>query len=509
MIVALVGLPGAGKTRIGRELAERLHFDFVDTDHLLQQRHGKPAGELFASLGHARFREEESRVLAEALSGERRVVSTGGGTILRPENRQLLRGVRVIGLTARDGQLLGRLRGGRGRPVLEPDPVQRLQELRRERGPLYEEVAEAWFWTESAPSRAVDRIYSFLQLDRLAPGVYFGRGARRHAGAFSGFGKSLLLQQPTVAASWGDALVSQLRYGGRQARSVTVPDGDAAKEFSVYAGILSQAAQFGLGRDEPVLALGGGAVCDLAGFVAATYLRGVPLVLLPTTVLAQADAALGGKTGINLPEGKNLAGAFYPSRATLIDPEMLRTLPHTTFRDGLSEVVKCGVGLDAALFAAAERWPRLPAGPQLDYAIGRAAAAKLDIVAEDPLEQSGERAKLNLGHTVAHAIEAQTGYAVPHGQAVAIGLAAIARYAQRRHGFRDAGRVIGVLRRLGLPTTWSGDPQSLLPYIGRDKKRQAGRLRLVVPQRIGSCELVEVDSDEAYALALMATGENA
>ncbi|MDA8345907.1 MAG: bifunctional shikimate kinase/3-dehydroquinate synthase [Thermaerobacter sp.] len=503
MIVALVGLPGAGKTRIGRELAERLQFEFLDTDHLLQSRYGKPVGELLISMGTSRFRDEESRVLAEALSGDRRIVSTGGGTILRQENRDRLREVRVIGLTARDGQLLGRLRGGKGRPVLEPDPAERLRALRWERGPLYEEVAEAWFWTESAPSRAVDRIYSFLQLDRLGPGVYFGRGARRHAGAFSGFGKSMLLMQPTVREAWGESLLAQLHYGGRQTADVVVPDGDAAKELPIYENLLSRAAQFGMGRDEPVLALGGGAVCDLAGYVAATYLRGVPLVLVPTTVLAQADAALGGKTGLNLAEGKNLVGAFYPARATLIDPETLRTLPHAAFRDGLSEVVKCGVGLDAELFAAAERWPRLPAGPHLDFAISRAAGTKLRIVASDPFEKSGERAKLNLGHTIAHAVEAQSGFTVTHGRAVAIGLSAVARYAAARHGFRDAARVIATLRRLGLPTSWSGDPQSLLPFIGRDKKRQAGRLRLVVPTRIGSCELVEVGSEDALLLAQM------
>ncbi len=504
MIVALVGLPGAGKTRIGRELAQRLRFEFLDTDHLLQSRFGLPAGELYESLGEERFRAEESIVLAQALEGESRVVSTGGGTILRAENRELLHRVRVVGLTARDGQLLGRLRGGKGRPVLSPDPAQRLQDLRRVRSPLYEEVAEAWFWTESAPGRAVDRIQSFLQMQRLGPGVYFGRGARRHAGGFSGFGKSLLVQQPSVREVWGGPLLAQLRYGGRQVQDALVPDGDTAKEVSVYASLLEQAARFGMGRDESVVALGGGAVCDLAGFVAATYLRGVPLVLVPTTVLAQADAALGGKTGINLPEGKNLVGAFHPARATLIDPETLRTLPHGAFRDGLSEVVKCGVGLDAELFAAAERWPRLPAGPQLDFAISRAAAAKVAIVAADPFERSGERAKLNLGHTVAHAIEAQSGYAVSHGRAVAIGLAAIARYAAAHHGFREAPRVIATLRRLGLPTSWSGDPRALLPYIGRDKKRHAGRLRLVVPLRIGSCELVEVGEEAAETLAAMA-----
>jgi 3-dehydroquinate synthetase/shikimate kinase len=503
VIVALVGLPGAGKTRIGRELAERLGLQFLDTDQMLQERLGAPAAELYERLGEAAFRDEETRTLKEALSGRDRVVSTGGGTVLRPDNRRLLRNVRVLGLTARDPQLLSRLRGGRGRPVLAPNPADRLQILRRDRLPFYEEVAEAWFWTESAPTRAVERIVEFLALERLGTGVYFGRGARRFVGSFSGFGGSLLLTQPPLAEGWARALLDNLRYGERRATMEVVPDGEAAKDFRVYEGLLRRMAERGMTRDETVVAVGGGAVTDLGGFLAASYMRGVPLILVPTTVVGQADAALGGKTGINLPEGKNLVGAFYPARATLVDPDTLRTLPLNQFRDGLAEVVKCGVGLDAELFAACAAWRRPPAGAALDFALARAARAKLRVVAADPRE-SGERAKLNLGHTAGHAVEAASGYRLSHGRAVSVGLAAIARLAERRYAFAQAADVLALLRRLDLPTHYQGDPQDLWGYLVHDKKHGSLGYRLVVPLRIGRCEVVSVDEEEMRELAALA-----
>jgi 3-dehydroquinate synthetase len=503
VIVALVGLPGAGKSRIGRELSQRLGYPFLDTDQMLQERLGAPAGDLYQRLGEDAFRDEESRTLREALGWGDAVVSTGGGTILRSENRNLLRGVRVLGLTARDPHLLSRLRGGKGRPVLAPDPADRLPALRRDRLPLYDEVAEAWFWTESAPSRAVERIMDFIALERLAPGVYFGRGARRFAGAFTGFGRSLLLTQPPLAESWARPLQDSLGYGERQVTLEVVPDGEAAKEFTVYEVLLRRMASLRMTRDEAVVALGGGAVTDLGGFLAASYMRGVPLVLVPTTVVGQADAALGGKTALNLPEGKNLVGAFYPAVATLVDPETLRTLPLAAFRDGLAEVVKCGVGLDAELFAACAEWRRPPAGPALDFALSRAAAAKLRLVAQDPKE-AGDRAKLNLGHTAGHAVEAASGYQISHGRAVAIGLAAVARLAQRRYAFREADQVIAVLRRLGLPTSWAGEPDLLWDFLTRDKKHGSQGLRIVVPRRIGTCEVVRVGEEEMHELAALA-----
>lgn len=499
MIIALVGLPGVGKSRIGRELAARLGYEFFDTDHLLAAEHGKPAGELYRAVGETAYREIETDALRRALDGDGRVVSTGGGTVLREENRRLLVRARVIGLNARDEHLLGRLRGGAGRPVLQPDPAQQLRVLRLHRAPLYEELAEAWFWTETTPARTVQRILALLSLERLAPGVYLGRGARHQVGALAGMGRVALFQQPGVDGAWGAQLQSALAAGGREVVARTLPDGEAAKTLTVYGDCLGFLAQAQLARDDAIVALGGGALTDAAGFVASTYLRGLRLILVPTTLLAQVDAALGGKTGINLEAGKNLAGSFYPAHATVIDPEILRSLPIDRFREGLAEVVKIGVGLDAELFAAVESWPRLPAGQALDFAIGRAAQAKLRLVEEDPHEK-GDRALLNLGHTLAHAVEAASGYAESHGRAVSIGLSAICRYAQIRYGFPDAARVVGALRRLGLPTEYAGDPAAMRAFIARDKKRQNGRTRFVVPTAVGASTVVAVEDGEVDLL---------
>lgn len=507
MIIALVGLPGVGKSRIGRELAGRLGYEFFDTDHLLAAEHGKPAGELYHAVGETAYRQLETEALRRALEGDGRVVSTGGGTVLREENRRLLARARVIGLNARDEHLLGRLRGGAGRPVLQPDPTQQLRVLRTHRSPLYEGLAEAWFWTESAPTRTVQRILDLLALERLAPGVYLGRGARHLVGALAGMGRVALLQQPSVEGLWGVQLRRSLSAGGRDVLVRTLPDGEAAKTLRVYGDCLEFLAGAQLARDDAVVALGGGALTDAAGFAASTYLRGVRLVLVPTTLLAQVDAALGGKTGINLEAGKNLAGSFYPAHATVIDPETLRSLPIDLFREGLAEVVKIAVGLDGELFAAVESWPRLPAGPGLDRAIGMAARAKLRLVEEDPHEQ-GNRALLNLGHTLAHAVEAASGYGVSHGRAVSIGLSAICRYAEIRHGF-PAARVVEALRRLGLPTEYEGDAAVLRTFIARDKKRQNGRIRFVVPTAIGASTVVAVDDTEVDLLIRCARGTGA
>lgn len=501
----MVGLPGVGKSRIGRELAGRLGYEFVDTDHLLAAEHQKPTADLYNAVGEDAYRQLETDMLHTALDGDRRIVSTGGGTVLRAENRRLLKGVRVIGLNARDEHLLGRLRGGAGRPVLQPDPAQILPVLRSERSPLYRELAEAWFWTETSPGRTVDRIEAFLQLERLMPGVYFGRGARTHAGSFSGMGSAALFHQPTVSDPWAAQVQRSLALGGRRVAVRTLPDGEDAKTMAVYGETLDFLAGEGLERSDPVVAVGGGALCDIAGFVAATYLRGVPLISVPTSLLGQVDAALGGKTGINLGAGKNLVGSFHPASATLIDPEILRTLPLELFRDGLAEVVKIGVGLDSRLFAAIESWPRLPAGPALDHAISRTARAKLRLVVQDPREQ-GDRILLNLGHTLGHAVEAASGYTVSHGCAVSIGLAAISRYAAGRHGFSGAERVVASLRKLGLPTEYAGDDAALRHFIRQDKKRQAGKIRFVIPTEIGRSTVVTAEDEDLSLLLKAARG---
>lgn len=269
---------------------------------------------------------------------------------------------------------------------------------------------------------------------------------------------------------------------------VTLPDGEAHKTLDTVRGLYDAFLGAGLERGGAVVALGGGVVGDTAGFAAATYLRGVALVQAPTTLLAMLDASLGGKVGVNLPRGKNLAGAFVRPSFVAADPETLETLPPIELRNGLAEMVKAALIGDPALFTELEAGAE-PAAPDR---IRRAAAVKLAIVAEDPYEH-GRRALLNLGHTFAHAIELVSGYGLAHGQAVAMGLVLSARLAHAR-GLCDAelpARIERLLAALELPAATDLDAGAVIDAMAADKKRHAGRRRFVLPRAVGDVIVVE------------------
>lgn len=296
-----------------------------------------------------------------------------------------------------------------------------------------------------------------------------------------------------VAAHWLAPLTTGLEEAGHQVVCLTLEPGEDTKNLSTYAHILGFLAEKGLTRTDLVVALGGGVVGDVGGFAAATYLRGVRLVQVPTSLLAQVDAAIGGKTAIDLPAGKNLAGAFYQPEAVLIDAEALGTLPDNHYRDGLAEVVKYGAIRDSALL------DMLPYdGEEQLSVIRRCVAIKEDIVSRDERDQ-GVRQLLNFGHTLGHAIEKTSDYAISHGQGVAMGMAAMARasHAMGLCSRQDAGRLQGLLKLLGLPITTKYTEEQLFDAMWRDKKRGGRHLTLVVMHALGDCRLRAVDREEA------------
>ncbi|MFC6839395.1 3-dehydroquinate synthase [Xanthomonas theicola] len=296
-----------------------------------------------------------------------------------------------------------------------------------------------------------------------------------------------------------------------------VPAGEASKTLDNFAAAIAALAELGATRDACVFALGGGVVGDLAGFVAACWMRGVDCVQLPTTLLAMVDSSVGGKTAVDIAQGKNLVGAFHPPRAVIADTATLTTLPARELRAGLAEVIKYGAIRDPLFFEwlHAERRALLDADPAaLAQAIARSCQHKAEIVARDPLEQ-GERALLNLGHTFGHAIETEQGYASPgsdnlvHGEAVAVGMVLAARLsaALGLAGDADTEALRALLADCGLPTAIPAglDPAALLAHMRLDKKNVAGRLRLVLWRGIGRAEVVP-DVDEAAVLAVLADG---
>ncbi|MFQ5341019.1 MAG: 3-dehydroquinate synthase [Anaerolineae bacterium] len=296
-------------------------------------------------------------------------------------------------------------------------------------------------------------------------------------------GKVAIISDETVAGLYAERVAQSLRDAGFAPTAVTFPAGEEHKNLDTVRNLYGTLVEARLERGNPVVALGGGVVGDTAGFVAATFLRGVPLVQVPTTLLAMVDSSVGGKVGVDLPQGKNLVGAFKQPALIVADVGTLATLPEQEIRAGLAEVIKAGIIGDPALFEHLERSRREPS----PWVIHRAIEVKRGVVQEDPFEE-GRRAVLNLGHTFGHAVEVLNEYRMPHGFAVSIGTVIAARVAVAL-GMADPeleARVAGTLRRHGLPVRHGkASPESIWDVMGTDKKRKAGTRRYVLPRAIG------------------------
>ena len=307
--------------------------------------------------------------------------------------------------------------------------------------------------------------------------------------------RAAVVTQPAVA-SHASRVAESLRGAGFDLTVLEVPEGEEAKSLREAERLWDAFLAHGLDRASPVVAVGGGVVGDLAGFAAASFMRGVPVVQVPTTLLAQVDASVGGKVAVNHPRGKNLIGAFHQPRLVLIDPETLRTLPEREYRSGLAEVVKTGAALDADLFASLEsgldalrrRDPNL-----LEAVVSACCAQKARIVEQDEREETGVRMVLNYGHTVGHALETLSGYRRwLHGEAVAIGMAAAGRLAVRLGwtDIRTADRLEALLQGVGLPVRFTDiDPRQIAAALRHDKKARDGRVPFVLLRTLGRAEL--------------------
>lgn len=316
--------------------------------------------------------------------------------------------------------------------------------------------------------------------------VKIGRGLLAEVGGEAAKitgGQVIVVTDETVAPLYLQQAVSALRQADLTVSSASVPAGETSKSPEYYVNLLNIFAAKRLTRSDAVIALGGGVVGDLTGFAAATYLRGVPVLQIPTTLLAMVDSSVGGKTAIDLPAGKNLVGAFHQPSAVLCDPDVLSTLPADVFRDGCAEVVKTAVLFDRALF---DHLHAHGADFDREMVISRCVAHKRDVVCRDEFD-TGERQLLNLGHTVGHAIEKCSNFTVSHGKAVAIGTAVMAR------AFcAEADEIVALLRAFGLPTDTAFSPEELAAAALSDKKRSGGEITLVVPERIGRASLKKI-----------------
>lgn len=291
-----------------------------------------------------------------------------------------------------------------------------------------------------------------------------------------------LVSESTVYPLFGEKAVRSLEAAGFKVVSFVFPAGEESKNPETYLALLNYLAEKRLTRSDLIVALGGGVTGDLAGFAAATYLRGIRFIQVPTTLLAAVDSSVGGKTAIDLPAGKNLVGAFCQPSLVLCDTHTLNTLPREIFRDGCAEVIKYGILYDPALFSHLEQ-----RGLDFDreYVITRCVELKRDVVMEDEFD-TGARMKLNLGHTIGHGVEAKSNFTLPHGKAVAIGIAIVSRAC----GCADTSRILAILAQFGLPTSTSETVDDILSYALSDKKRSANQVNLILPNAIGNCSIV-------------------
>jgi shikimate kinase/3-dehydroquinate synthase len=529
--VVLVGLPGSGKSAVGRRLAQRHGASHVDLDEVIERQAGRAIPEIFAAEGEAGFRARERTAVASLgrPDGEaevRRVVATGGGTVLDPRNRWLLyRGRVAIWIDGRPEVLAQRLRRS---PVVRPlvagrDPIGTIRSLAAARQRFYgaanrvNGVAEVTAVVEAAERivteaaaagaerattllRAETRIGRFILGERNAveaiDEALRGLEARR----------AILVSEPGAWAAAGEAIAAGLAAREWAVEELLLPQGEEAKRMSVVETAASELARRRIERGEPLVAIGGGALGDAAGFLAATYLRGVPFVQVPTTLVAQVDSSIGGKTGVDLPEGKNLVGAFHQPALIVADVALLRSLPARHLRAALGEAVKMAALGDERLFELLESDGEAIArgdatafdGGAVAEVVERAAWAKVEVALADEREAAG-RAVLNLGHSLGHAIEAAAGYRdLLHGEAVGYGLRGAVRIGLERGVTppERAQRIERLLTRLGL----GSDP---LPYplaaireaLGADKKHHAGRLNWVLPTADGVVTDPDVPDD--------------
>lgn len=331
----------------------------------------------------------------------------------------------------------------------------------------------------------------------MNPTIHIETGCLDNAGAiarqFVGGTLAAIVSDDTVFSRYGSRLEASLKAAGWDVVRFVFPHGEARKNLATYGELLSFLAEQHLTRTDVIFALGGGVTGDLAGFAAATYLRGVGLVQIPTSLLACVDSSVGGKTAVDLPQGKNLAGAFYPPHCVVIDPALTHSLPEETFRDGMAEVIKYAAILDGSLYDAIDHLPQT-----LEEVISRCVALKDQVVAED-LRDNGLRQLLNFGHTFGHAIEKQANYTLGHGVCVAMGMAIMARACAAKGLCSPAcqDRLLRTLTAWKLPTKTAFAPETLFQHLLSDKKRRGQKLTLVVLRETGRAELTPVSLEEA------------
>jgi 3-dehydroquinate synthase/shikimate kinase/3-dehydroquinate synthase len=551
--IYITGFSGSGKTAVGRELAKRLKLEFYDLDTEVARRSGKDLQALFMEEGEDAFRAIERNTLVQfaeeaARGGRSNVIALGGGTLMNPASQEVVAASgMLVWLRARWSTLFNRLAAVTDRPLLQP--AEKLHDFITFNRPFYEARVPGYAHCDLVldvdEMNEGDVATSIVRMVDCAWFLTVRLGERTHtvlcdSGLLARAGQMLwhlgllprgLVWLITTSMLDEDKLPlarivrEDLESTRQQVRVLRVPDGEQAKTPEEVTRIHEALVGAGTSREDLVIALGGGAVHDVAGFAAATYMRGIDIVHIPTTLVGMVDAAVGGKTAINHPRAKNLIGAFHQPRAILIDPVVLNTSADEYFLAGLAELVKYGCIADRTIIEECEQnwadilnrptweekwtrenWEALKGNPwALIPLMQKGLAIKAGLVSADEREQIGQRMLLNFGHTFAHGFENASGYTLPHGQAVALGIRAGFRLGKKRGTVteEDVGRMDRLLNVLApVALIKKLDSGAILEAIRHDKKKGRRGLRLLVPIGIGTVEIVEDVTEEEIAAAI-------
>jgi shikimate kinase/3-dehydroquinate synthase len=555
----ITGFSGTGKSLVAKEVARRLNWDFLDTDDEIVEQTRKPIAEIFRQDGESKFRELERETIRKACQQRQTIIAIGGGAIVDPQNYELLAKTGlIVCLEAKPETIYERLfqkavhsPETEVRPLLATDnPLEHIRQLKASRQPSYakvdwtvntdnlnisqvaEEVIRAWRLLrrpdfigvprndkEKAQSGIAKDIACLVETATQSYPVFVSYGLldklgdKMRQGALSG--TATIISDKNVFSLYGSKVVGILNEAGFVVNSFIVPPGEETKNMDYAIKIYNFLVGHRAERDDVIIALGGGMVGDLAGFVAATFLRGMFWIQVPTSLIAMVDASIGGKVGINHPEGKNLIGAFYQPTLVLADPQALTTLPQRELVSGWAEVIKHGMILDKEFFefleANVNRLTKLEP-ESLTRAVARSAAIKAQVVNQDEKEREGKRTMLNYGHTIAHGLEAATQYkCFLHGEAVAIGMMGAAKLSQRLGLLPSAAveRQQALLQKFGLPTSLPAMRSNLklsLAGVTRamelDKKMKGKAIRWVLLQDIGRT-VIRSDVPQKEVLAVL------
>ncbi len=488
--IVITGFMGTGKTTVGQLVAKKLNRKFVDMDEVIENRTGLTIPRIFTGYSERFFRAMEHGLAHELAMQSGLVIATGGGALVQDDLREMMGQYgTLVCLNASEEEIKVRLSETDGRPLA--GDWERLLQERRE---AYAQISYQIDTTNISPEEIAYEIIALTEqpIHVTTPtgdgyNIWVIEGVLdnidQHLDVIGLNGHVVIISNDTVAPLYGEKLKSKLP----NADLLVVPDGEEYKNLETIATLYDKMLEVGADRNTVVIALGGGVIGDTAGYVAATYMRGIKLIQMPTSLLSMVDSSVGAKVGVDLLQGKNLIGAFKQPEVVIIDTHVLETLPDLQWQCGMAEIIKHGLISDPSLLEP-ELWEK----DNAVRLVRKAVQVKVDVVQVDPFEH-GIRAHLNLGHTFGHAIEKVTHYAVSHGEAVAIGTMKAVQLSHKLGMIGDdlVGRVESIFKQIGLPTHIDLDPEEWYAAMSTDKKWKAGKSRFVLLKGLGDATVVE------------------